>query len=321
MSSKQLLRLAAVLLAVLVLWGAVALASRRSDGASERDRIVPRVDSTTVDTLALTGPADSAILTRTRAGVGPWQVNGHPADPQVVTELLKALADTGATAELVARNPASHARFRVTEDSGRRVRAVRQGRTLIDLIAGKRTAEWDGLYLRRAGEPEVYVVRGDLATALARPGDEWRNHTIATITPDSVAIIEVRRGSRSYTLRRKGSGWAFASGASADSAAVASMLSDYGNVKAAGFATKAQEDSLRFGRSRRSARLLDRRGVPLLSLVFDSTASGVWVRVADGWTGGQARGQADRRSEGQAYRLDTWTADRLTPADSTLRRR
>ncbi len=309
MSSKQLLRLAAALLAVLVLWGAVALASRGSDGISDRGRIVPKIDTATIDTIALTGPGDSAILTRTRERGAPWRVNGQPADSQAVTGLLKALVDTGVTAELIARNPASHARLQVTEDSGRRVRAARQGRTLVDLIAGKKTTDWNGLYLRRAGEPEVYVVRGDLATALARPGDEWRNHTIATITPDSVSAIEVGRGSRSYTLRRKGSRWAFASGTSADSAAVTGLLSEYRNVKAAGFATTAQEDSLRFARPRRKARLLDRRGVPLLSLVFDSTASGIWVR-----TDGKAKG-------GQVYRLDTWTAERLTPADSSLRKR
>jgi hypothetical protein len=316
MSSKQLLRLAGVLIAVLVLWGAVALASRRSEGSMERGRIVPPIDSSTVDTISLAGLGDTATLTRTRKDVAPWRVNGHAADPQVVSELLKALADTAVTAELVARNPASHARLRVTEDSGRRVRAVGQGRVLLDLIAGKRTTDWDGLYLRRTSEPEVYVVRGDLATAFARPGDEWRNHTIATITPDSVGVIEVRRGSRSYTLRRKSSGWVFASGAAADSAAVVGMLSDYRNVRAAGFGSRAQEDSLRFARPRRSARLLDRRGAPLLSLVFDSIASGIWVRAS-----GQAGGQADARTGGQVYRIDTWTADRLAPADSSLRKR
>jgi hypothetical protein len=313
MSSNQLLRLAAVLVAVLVLWGAVALASRRSEKTSERGSIMTRVDTTTVDTIALTGPGDTAILARTREGAAPWRVNGKPADLQVVTELLKALADTGVRGELVARNPASHARLRVTEDSGRGVRVVHQGRTLLNLIAGKRTTDWDGMYLRRAGEPEVYVIRGELATALSRPGHEWRNHTIATVTPDSVTAIEIRRGSRSYTLRRKGSGWVFASGASADSAAVAGLLSDHSQLKAAGFGTKVQQDSLRFSKPRRRARLLDRRGDPLLSLVFDSTASGFWVRVVDGQRGGQA--------DGELYRLDTWTVDQLTPADTTLRTR
>jgi hypothetical protein len=37
------------------------------------------------------------------------------------------------------------------------------------------------------------------------------------------------------------------------------------------------------------------------------------VRLADGRAGGQA--------DGEVYRLDSWIADQLTPADSVLRRK
>lgn len=311
MSAKQLLRLAAVLAAALVLWGAVALASRRSEGNAERGSILPTIDSASIDTIALTRARDSTVLTR--QGTAHWKVNGKPADPAGMTALLKALAEKGTLTELVAGNPSSHPRLKVTNDSGRRVRIVSRGRTVADVIAGKRTVDLDGIYLRRSNAPEVYVVRGELPALLERTTDDWRNRTIARVMSDSVGIIEVRRGSRSYNLRRKGPAWEFASGAPADSTAVAKLLSGYREIKAAGFASRAQEDSLNFARSRRQARLLDRRGTALLSLVFDSVASGVWVQVAGAG--------ADGRAGGQAYRLDSWIADQLTPADSTLRKR
>ncbi|MGH7510463.1 MAG: DUF4340 domain-containing protein [Gemmatimonadales bacterium] len=310
MSSQQLLRLAAVLAAVLVLWGVVALASRGSEGSTERGSILVRIDTATIDTIALTEPGDTTTLTRD--GTAAWRVNGHRAEAQAVSELLEALVDTGASVELIARNPSSHSRLRVTEDSGRRIRVVDGGRIALDLIAGKQTSDWAGVYLRRANQPEVYVVRGDLPSALTRSGDEWRDRTIATVSPDSIGTIEIRRGSRSYKLLRKGSSWVFTSGASADSVAVANLISSYKNLEVDGFANAAQEDSLSFARPRRTARLLDRRGTPLLSLAFDSIASGIWVRLADARIG--------RPANGQAYRLETWTADRLTPAESTLRK-
>ena len=138
---------------------------------------------------------------------------------------------------------------------------------------------------------------------------------IAGVRTDSVWSIEIRRGSRPYTLRRKDSGWVLASGASADSAAVAGLLERYREIRADGFGAKAQLDSLRFSKPRRAARLLDRDGFPLLSLAFDSISSGMWVRVskADRRTGG--------RAENEAFRLDNWTADQLTPADSSLRKK
>jgi hypothetical protein len=312
MSSTQLLRLATVLLAVLVLWGAVALASRRSGEAGERGRLLPDVDTSAVDTVALTGPSDTIILSRTGEGRAGWQVNGKPADTKAVAELLGALKATP-DAELVARNPASHSRLRVTDDSAKRIRVVQDTRTMVDLLAGKQSADWDGLYLRRATDSAVYVIRGGLAPAVTRPAEDWRDPTIATITPDSVSAIEIRRGKRSYSLRRQSQGWVFGSGAAADSSAVANLLGQYREIRAAGFGSKTQMDSLRFGRSRRSARLLDRRGDPVLGLVFDSIASGTWVRVSEG--------PSDRVRSGEAYRIDNWTADQLTPADSSLRKR
>lgn len=312
MTSKQLLRLAAVLLLVLVLWGAVALASRRG---SETGSIIPKVDTSRVDTVAIAGPADTATLVRTGSKEIPWRVNGHPADTQVVRELLAGLAAPDAGSELVAQNPASHARLQVTDDSGKRVRVVEKGRTLLDLVAGKRTTDGEGVYVRRPGEPAVYALGGDLAGAITRGADEWRNHMIAGVRTDSVWSIEIRRGSRPYTLRRKDSGWVLASGASADSAAVAGLLERYREIRVDGFGAKAQLDSLRFSKPRRAARLLDRDGFPLLSLAFDSISSGMWVRVskADRRTGG--------RAENEAFRLDNWTADQLTPADSSLRKK
>jgi Domain of unknown function (DUF4340) len=312
MTSKQLLRLAAVLALVLVLWGAVALASRRG---SEVGSIIPKVDTSNIDTVAITGPHDTAMLVRTGAKGIPWRVNGHAADTQVVRELLGGLADPDANSELVAQNPASHERLRVTDDSGKRVRVMEKGRTLLDLVAGKQTTDGEGVYVRRSGEPAVYALAGELAKAITRRVDDWRNHLIGGVLPDSVGSVEIRRGGRSYTLRRKGTGWVFAAGAGADSAAVARLLGSYREIRADGFGTKAQLDSLRFTRPKRTARLLGRDGAPLLSLAFDSIASGIWVRVskADRRTGGQA--------ENEAFRLDAWTADQLTPADTSLRKK
>jgi hypothetical protein len=310
MSSKQLLRLAAVLIAVLLLWGAVALASKRTEEKTDLANLLPKLDTAAIDTIAITGPNDTAILVRMRGAAG-WQVNGHPTDPQAVSELLKGLADTEQTPELVAKSSSSHARLRVSDDSGRRVRLISHARPLSELIAGKQTVETDGIYLRRAGAQEVYLLRSTLATALNRSSQDWRNHTIAEVTPDSVARIQISRGGRSYSLRRQGTKWAFASGAPADSARVAELLSSYRQVKASGFGDKAQQESLRGAKARRTARLLDRQGSPVLSLVFDSIATGIWVRVNPGTAGATV---------GEAYQLESWTADQLTPADSTLRK-
>ena len=105
-------------------------------------------------------------------------------------------------------------------------------------------------------------------------------------------------------MRRDGAGWTLANGGRADSTAVVDLLSSYGHVEAAGFATRAQADSAKFARPDRRVALLRADGSPLLTLAFDSTATGFWVR------GGE---------DSTVYRLDNWSADRLAPSESTLK--
>jgi hypothetical protein len=180
---------------------------------------------------------------------------------------------------------------------------VRGDSTVADLVQGNRGPGLDGGYFRAAGDSAVYLVGGNLAQVLERSQDEWRDRRIAGVTADSVARIEISRGRRSYSVRRDGAGWALESGP-ADSTAIAALLTDYRQVEAAGFATKAQADSARVARPDRKAALLRADGTSLVTLAFDSMAKGFWVKAGEDST---------------VYRVDAWFADRLAPADSALR--
>jgi hypothetical protein len=302
MTSKQLARLAMVLGALLLLWGGASLARRDSRGPSESDRFaIPPVARDSADSVIITRPADTTRLVRRDSAT--WTVNGHPAAQSAIQELFSALADTGRRTELVAGRSASHSALGVDSAKGARVRIVRGDSTVADLVQGNRGPSLDGGYFRTAGDSAVYLVSGNLAQVLERSQDEWRDRRIAGVADDSVARIEVSRGKRSYSARRDGAGWVLESGP-ADSAAIAALLADYRQVEAAGFATKAQADSARFVRPDRRAALLRADGTPLVTLAFDSTANGFWVRAG---------------KDSTVYRVDSWSADRLTPADSTLR--
>jgi hypothetical protein len=302
MTPKQLGRLAMVLVALLLLWGGASLARRGSRGPSESDRfVIPSVTSDSADSVLITRPADTTRLVRRDSAT--WMVNGHPAARSAIQELFSALADTARRTELVAGRSASHSALGVDSAKGAKVRIVRGDTTVADLVQGKRGPGLDGGYFRAAGDSAVYLVGGNLAQVLERSQDEWRDRRIAGAAADSVARIEVRRGRRSYSVRRDGAGWALESGP-ADSAAIAALLADYRQVEAAGFATKAQADSARFARPDRQAALLRADGRPLVTLAFDSTANGFWVKAGEDST---------------VYRVDTWFADRLAPTDSTLR--
>ena len=121
---------------------------------------------------------------------------------------------------------------------GGRIRIVRGDSTVADLVQGHRGPGLEGGYFRLAKDSAVYLVSGNLAQALEPTSDELRDKRIAGVSADSVARIEVTRGRRSYALLREGSAWTLAPGGRADSAAVAELLSSFGQVEAAGFANR-----------------------------------------------------------------------------------
>lgn len=303
MTPKQLARLAMVLGALLLLWGAASLARRGTRGPSASDRFaLAPVARDSTDSVIVTRAADTARLAR--RDTANWTVNGHPASKTSITALFSALADTARRTELVGGRRASHGGFGVDSAKGARVRIVRGDSTVADMIMGNRGPALDGGYFRATGDSAVYLVTGDLAQALEKTSDEWREKQIAAVASDSVARIEVSRGKRSYTLRRDSTGWAFASGGRADTSAMSALLTSYRQVQAAGFATPAQADSAQLSRPDRRTALARADGSVLLTLALDSTANGFWLRVGQ---------------DSAVYRIDTWAADQLAPADSTLK--
>lgn len=303
MSGRQLLRLAVLLGVLLLLWTVAAMMRRGGYDPGEGEAFAPAgIDRALTDSVRIVAPEDTTVLARKDSAT--WTVNGHLAAGSAVSDLFAALSDTTARSELVAERPGSHEGLRVDSSGGTRIRIYHGDTLAMDLIMGQRSADLDGGYFRQAGDSAVYLVRGRLAEVLGRDTDAWRDRRIAAVARDSVTRIDIRRGRRSYLLRRGEQGWTLDRGMAADSSAVGRLLEAYAHVEAGGFASPAQADSARFDRADRLAVLRGGGEAPLLTLAFDSTQGGFWVRADSGST---------------VFRLDSWSADRLTPADSTLR--
>jgi hypothetical protein len=258
-----------------LLWGVLAVVRRPPSDRPER-LALPKVDTGGVDTIAL----GTTVLTRSESS---WRVNGYTTAPDAVSELLKGLADTSATTELVAESKTSHDRLGVGADSGKHVRVIVHGKPALDLIAGKRTQDGSGVYVRRANEDPVYALHGGIASSVTRSLDDWRDKRIVSVVPESVTTATLQRGAHTLTMRR-GVG---------DTTKLNTLLGSYRDVSATGFA-----DAMSAHPTMR-ARLTTKSGATLADLVFDSTASGVRVRADSG---------------GTVYRLETWMLGQLLPA-------
>jgi hypothetical protein len=302
MSPRQLVLIALGLGALLLLWGAAALVrgGAIASGGGERFAL-PAITADKVDTVWIARRADTTLLVRQDSA--RWTANGHPTAAGPIKDLLDALADSSRRTELIAEKASSHARMGV-DSGGTRIRVAGRSGTLANLVVGQRSADLDGGYMRMANDSAVWLVRGGLASAVERGPDEWRDRRIGGVTSDSVARIEVKRGARTYSLRRSGGKWTLGSGAPADSTAVGELLGALGQVEGSGFASPAQGAAAKFTPADRSVRALRADGSPLLALVLDSMKAGFWARTDTGKV---------------VYRLENWAADRLTPAESAFR--
>ncbi len=299
MSPKVLQRIALVLVFALGLWLALHFFS-----AGQRDDAgrltLPALAPAGVDRISLVGKADSVILVKQGRG---WSVNGAPASAKVVQEFLAAAHDSSAGSELIAQSTASHARLGVDSLSGRRLTIAGAGTIVLDLVVGNRGPELNGFYVRRAGAADVYLLRGQFAEMFARAESDWRDRQLAELQPDSITQVEVQRGKVRWTLSRSGTSWSLG-GHPADSTKVARYLAIFGDVRAAGFPDRAELDSISFAAPERAITVTGPGGQVMLSLVFDSTASGAfWVRSTSG---------------GPVYRLDGRTTALVTPEESSL---
>ncbi len=304
MSTKQLLRLAVVLAAVVVVWGVLAL-TRRSTGDRVIRLALPTVDTAAVDTVALTKGADTALLVR--GANGRWRDNAYPATASNVAELLSALADTSSNStELVAESKSAQPALGVAADSGQHVRVIEKGHVALDWITGHQTSDYSGLYIRPTSGDAVYSLHGRLTGALGHGLVEWRDHTIASIPADSVHRIEVQHGREHYALVRGAKrSWTLAGAGPADTAAAKQLIDHLNPLSAENFATPAQAKAARFTHPTARVRVFGTGKSPLADVLFDSTKTGVWARSDTGTT---------------VFQIESWTMDGVTPAEKTLRK-
>ncbi len=300
MNPKQLKRVVIALAVAIVFWVLAELLGGSRDD-SETAFVLPALQMSELDAIAIERPAGAIALFR--VGDSTWTVNGHRAAEDKMRDLFAGLTESS-EAELIANGSTVHRRMGVDSTEGIFVRFENGGEQLASVVFGKQGRAYGTRYVRLEGQDFVYQYSGELTNIVDRSEDDWRDKTILHITPDEVGRVVARRSEGGYTLNREDDGWVIGRGGAADSAAVHRMLNQYTSLEASGFATEAQIDSVNFSRPDRSITLMGFQGDTLASMALDSTASAYWVQVA---------------SDSIIYRILQWKANQMIPVDSTLR--
>ena len=301
MSSDRLRQLAIALVCMVVLWGLVSVLRGGSGEITEDGFTLPAFVADELTEITISGRGDSITLTRLDDG---WLVNGYEATPALIDRFIGSLSDADVRGELISISVGSHERLGVTESTGKFLRLVDASGPTGSFFAGNSGTGFGTLFVRRPDSDSTFLLRSGLGNHVSRSVDDWREHEIISIDPETVSSIEVSRGRASYVLVRGGgdSGWHFSDGARADSAAVVRMLGRFRSLQATGFASS--DDSVNFDNPDIVVGLTDSSGTEILRLELDSTATGYWVKEANDST---------------VFELVRWSVLQLAPADSLFR--
>lgn len=299
MSARMLLRIIAALAVVILLWGALAIL-RRPARDSSGGFALPHPAAAEVTRIDIRVNGDSTVLTREG---DTWRVNGLPASRERVAAFLATLDDSTARNELVSESESSHEQLGVDTLHGRRFILSTTAGPALDLWVGSRGPDFEGFYIRRAGEAPVYLLRGAFAEGMMAPLEQWRDREVTQLPADSIGSIEVTRGRQAWTLDRQGAGWHLSTGP-ADSLKAERFVALFGDVRAVGF-PEAGAPAPDFSGTERRVRVRDRSGKELLGLELDSIPSGsFWAR---------------RASDSVVFRIEGRVAEVLAPDAASLK--
>ncbi len=294
MSERNLKRLVMVLVAVVVLYGALYAWSRTaSDGRGGDERVAAalgEIDPDWVDRIEVTGPADTVTLDVSGA---PWTANGYRADSAAVSRIWTALAESEVDG-LAGSNPANHERFGVAGPDAWSVRFAGDDGAETNLILGNRGTRFSSSYVRLPDEDAVVNLLGDLRGAVARTMDQWRDRSIASVDTAAVTTLDLERDGEGLRMVRADSSWTSDRG-SVVPETVRGMLEELTSLSASGFA----DDSVS---------------------VTDADVRVLIALSASGDTLAHLRGTASDRAlyvirdgDPVVYEVATWRADRLFP--------
>lgn len=207
MNSKKLLALGLVALAAIGL-GIWVAGGHSSQDATTANALYPDLKKTLNNATAVrifsAGDKQSVEIARKESSWGVTERNGYPADDAKVRKLLLSLADAKLR-EQKTSNPENYASLGVEDVSADNASGVRievsDVEPAVNLIVGNQGPGLESQYVRRAGEPQSWLVDTEIDTS-STPQD-WLRKAIVDISADRIQSVSIQtKGAKPYSANK-----------------------------------------------------------------------------------------------------------------------
>ncbi|MCE5251867.1 DUF4340 domain-containing protein [bacterium] len=109
---------------------------------------------------------------------------------QTITGLLNIQIDG-----VVSNRKEAQEKFGVSDSTGISLKAYSNGKSVLDVIAGKNTVDLTHTYVRMANSSDISLWRGLFARQIDKEIDDWRDKTIYSFNPGDILTVSIKQGS------------------------------------------------------------------------------------------------------------------------------
>lgn len=200
------------------------------------------VATKSIDTVALAFDKNSAafidlsgneaMLSMTKSSTG-WMLDAYPVDTNRVKQLLDLFSDLKVD-RLITRSDANYEKYEVTENGTRLTVRDQAGDQLLDILIGKRGANYQETFVRSYDQDEVYAVKSSLGHFRSKEASFFWDKRMTHLNVDQIDQFTMK-GEFTYELKREGLNWTY-NGEAVDFQKVVDMLKPIENLKASNFA-------------------------------------------------------------------------------------
>lgn len=186
-------------------------------------------DSQNTASIELSNAQGRFSFSRTDHG---WQLEDYPVDTLKMKRMLDDFAVLQ-TDRLITRNPEKHSKYEVLDNNTRFRAMSATGIDALDLVIGKRGANFQETFVREFSEDEVFAVKTSLSQYHQKTQSDFWDRSITSLDINSIKSLEMK-GEMNYSLARTGSLWEF-NGEPVDFDKVMTLLRPLASMKASNF--------------------------------------------------------------------------------------
>lgn len=127
-----------------------------------------------------------------------------PASPELTISFLENVTNLK-TGTKISANKEKHSQFGVTQEDSGRIKLFNDEQEIANIIVGNQGSN-GGIYMRKEGSDDVFLIKTFLSSDLVRTSENWRDMTILTFKEQDLSQVVLKNNEKKVDYSKKEDG-------------------------------------------------------------------------------------------------------------------